>query len=93
MDLKIVNPDPKYPRASLIEPSTSGYIHLAAEVSPRSGPLPVVARRSEKAELLGRLVELASRLERLDAVERTAVFEAVAIPPTPRFGSYLQRHP
>ena len=90
MDLKIVNPDPKYPRASLIEPSTSGYIHLAAEVSPRSGPLPVVASRCEKTELLGRLVELASRLERLDAAERTAVFEAVAIPPTPRFGSYLR---
>jgi hypothetical protein len=90
MELKIVNPDPRYSRAALIEPSTSSYIHVAAEVSPRSGAGPIVTGRRDRAELLGRLRNLAGRLDRLGAVEKATVFDAVAIPPTPRFGSYLQ---
>jgi hypothetical protein len=29
MELRIVNPDPRYSRINLIEPTTLGYIHLA----------------------------------------------------------------
>jgi hypothetical protein len=93
MELKIVNPDPRYSRAALIEPATSGYIHVAAEVSPLLIPpqrLPFLPDRYEKTELLGKLKALGHRLEQLDSVEKVTVFEAVAIPPTPRFGSYLR---
>ena len=38
MDLRIVNPDPKYSTATLIAPTTLGYVHLAAEVRPRHVP-------------------------------------------------------
>ena len=35
MELRIVNENPKYPPVKLIEPTTLGYIHLAAVVQPR----------------------------------------------------------
>lgn len=84
MELEIVNPNTKYPKAELIEPTKLGYIHLAAEVRPRSIPpqrLPFVSRRYEKSGLLGRLKHLAYHLEQLNAVERAHVFEATAIAP------------
>src|SRR5215211_1815077 len=93
MELNIVNPDPRYSPVNLIEPTTLGYIHLAAEVRPRPMPpqrLPFVPNGREKAELLGRLKMLANSLEQLESVEKTTVFDAVAIPPTSRFSSYLK---
>lgn len=84
MELEILKPDPKYPKAKLIEPTKLGYIHLAAEVRPRSIPpqrLPFESQRYEKSGLLGRLKCLAYHLEQLDAVERAKVFEATAIAP------------
>jgi hypothetical protein len=38
MDLRIVNPDPKYSTVTLIPPTTLGYVHLAAEVRPPATP-------------------------------------------------------
>jgi hypothetical protein len=93
MGLNIVNPDPRYPRVNLIEPTTLGYIHLAAEVRPRPMPpqrLPFVPNGREKTELLSSLKMLANRLEQLESVEKATVFAAVAIPPTSRFSSYLK---
>jgi hypothetical protein len=93
MELNIVNPDPTYSPVNLIEPTTLGYIHLAAEVRPRPMPpqrLRFVSNGREKTELLGRLKMLASRLEQLELVEKATVFGAVAIPPTSRFSSYLK---
>jgi hypothetical protein len=93
MELNIVNPDPKYSRVNLIEPTTLGYIHLAAEVSPSPMPpqrLPFVPNGRAREELLSSLKMLASRLEQLESVEKATVFDAVAIPPTSRFSSYLK---
>lgn len=93
MELRIVNPDPEYKPVKLIEPTRLGYIHLAAEVSPLPIPpqrLPFVPGGRAKTELLGTLNALADRLEQLDTVEKATVFDAVAIPPTSRFSSYLK---
>jgi hypothetical protein len=93
MELNIVNPDPRYSPVNLIEPTTLGYIHLAAEVSPRPMPpqrLPFVPNGRAREELLSRLKMLATRLEQLESVEKATVFAAVAIPPTSRFNSYLK---
>ena len=38
-ELQLVYTDRKYPPVKLIEPTTLGYIHIAAEVQPRSLPL------------------------------------------------------
>jgi hypothetical protein len=68
MELKIVHADPKYSAVKLIEPTTLGYIHIAAEVGPRR--MPFLPNGREKSALITGLKELAHRLEQLDAVER-----------------------
>jgi len=78
-ELHIVNPDPRYTRAALIEPTTLGYIHVAAEVQPRTTPF--VPNSREKAKLLAQLLAVAQQLERLDAVEKVTVFDAIAFGP------------
>jgi hypothetical protein len=93
MELNIVNPDSRYSPVNLIEPTTLGYIHLAAEVRPRPMPpqrLPFVPNGRAREELLSRLKMLANRLEQLGSVEKVTVFAAVAIPPTSRVSSYLK---
>ena len=87
MELKIVNADHKYTAVKLIEPTTLGYIHIAAEVAPRR--LPFLPNRREKSARLRTLKELAHRLEQLDAVERVTVFDAVAFAPP---SAYVQEH-
>jgi hypothetical protein len=79
MELKIVNADPKYSKVKLIEPTTLGYIHIAAEVRPRR--LPFLPNGREKSELITRLKELARQLEHLDAVEKVTLFDAIAFAP------------
>ncbi|HKO23925.1 MAG TPA: hypothetical protein VJY65_04205, partial [Chloroflexota bacterium] len=79
---KIVNPDPAYATVKLVEPTTRGYIHVAAEVRPRRLPfLQRLPAGREKSALIGRLTELARQLEDLEAVEKVTVFDAVAIAP------------
>ncbi len=85
MELQIVNPDPRYAPAALLEPATSGYIHIGAEVRPPPRPGPLLFRGRAKRHLLATLDELARRLERERAVEKVTVYEAVAIPPFSRF--------
>jgi hypothetical protein len=87
MELTIVNADPRYAAVKLIEPTTLGYIHVAAEVAPRR--LPFLPNGREKSALLRKLKELMRQLERLDAVERVTVFDAVAFAPP---SAYVQEH-
>jgi hypothetical protein len=76
---RIVNPDPKYQRAALIEPSTLGYLLITAEVQPRSAPFAPNSR--EKAALLTRLGEIAREIERLDPVEKVTIFDGIVFAP------------
>lgn len=89
MDLRIVNPDPKYSTATLIPPTTLGYLHLAAEVRPPPRPGPVIGTPRQKAELIGGLKVLARQLEQAEAVEKVTVYSAtVMAPPT----GYVRQH-
>ncbi|HWE64903.1 MAG TPA: hypothetical protein VHB98_24580 [Chloroflexota bacterium] len=82
MELTIVNPDPRYSPVKLVEPTPFGYLHIAAEVRPRRlPPLQRLPAGREKAELIGRLQELARQLEDLEAVEQVTIYDAVAIAP------------
>lgn len=82
MELKIVNPDPRYAPIKLVEPTTLGYVHIAAEVRPRGMPfLQRLPAGREKSELIGRLQELARGLEQLEVVEKVTIYDAVAIAP------------
>ena len=89
MDLRIVNPNPKYSTATLIPPTTLGYVHLAAEVRPPPRPRPVIGTPRRKAELIGGLKVLARQLEQAEAVEKVTVYSAtVMAPPT----GYVRQH-
>jgi hypothetical protein len=81
MDLRIVNPDPKYSTVTLIPPATLGYVHLAAEVRPPPRPGPVIRTPRQKAELIGGLKVLARQLEQVAAVEKVTVYEATVMAP------------
>jgi len=92
MPLQIVNANPKFPKGTYIEPSTRGYIHIAADVeAPPPGKFgPVLRKSKEKKELLARLKELGRALEQVDRVERVTVFQAAMFMP---YTSYVKAHP
>jgi hypothetical protein len=81
MDLRIVNPEPKYAKVTLIEPPPLGYLHVAAAVDPPRGRTPFPGNSPHKAALLIRSKSLAHQLERLDAVERATVYRAILVAP------------
>ena len=87
MELQIVNENPNYPPVKLIEPTTLGYIHLAAVV--QSGQISFMPARGEKARLLARLKHLTQQLEQLDTVEKVTVFHAIAMAPP---SNYARQH-
>jgi hypothetical protein len=81
MPLHLVNPDPRYERVQLVQPTPLGYIHLAAEVEPR---LPLLPRSRRKRNLLARLKQLARQLEQVASVQRVTVYDAIGMPPLER---------
>lgn len=89
MQMQLVNPDPKYPKARLIEPALLGYLYVAASVKP-PGLLPLVWPSAKRSNLLRTLKGLARKLERLDGVLSATVFRAIVLPPTVRFSAYLK---
>jgi hypothetical protein len=90
MELQIVNPDPRYTPATLVEPRASGYIHIAAEVRPPRRPGPILFRGRTRA-LLARLDDLVRQVERVAGVSKVTLYEAVTIPPFGRFPYVKER--
>jgi hypothetical protein len=82
MDATIVNPQPKYRRAPLLEPGPAGYLHVAALVAPPLGPTPLPRRSRRRAALLSGLKTMAAGLEQHPAVTRATVYRAALVPPT-----------
>ncbi|MEZ4864934.1 MAG: hypothetical protein R3C14_26710 [Caldilineaceae bacterium] len=90
-ELTLANPDAHYQKVRLLEPTTLGYIHLAAAVEPQMPPLSfILPTGRDKTALLVRSQELAQRLEQETAVERVTLFDAIVIPPVARFSPYLR---
>ena len=89
MDLRIVNPDPKYSTVTLIPPTTLGYVHLAAEVRPPPRPGPVIRTPRQKAELIGGLKVLARQLEPVAGVEKVTIYTATVMAPA---SGYVRQH-
>src|SRR5215211_4365492 len=89
MDLRIVNPDPKYSTVTLIPPATLGYVHLAAEVRPPPPPGPVIRTPRQKAELIGGLKVLARQLEPVAGVEKVTIYTATVMAPP---SGYVRQH-
>ena len=89
--LNIVNPDPRYERAQLLEPNTLGYILLECTVVPAKQPF--VLPSSGRSELIGQLKEIARRLSRTEEVVDVHVFRSVVVPPGAKFFEYVKEHP
>ncbi|HEU5419497.1 MAG TPA: hypothetical protein VFV41_17540 [Streptosporangiaceae bacterium] len=93
MDLTIVNPDPRYPRATLIEPPATGYLLLAAVVAAPLGRTPLRRRSPRKTALLAELKTLAAGVERLPDVTKATVYRAALVPPLSADARRMARHP
>jgi hypothetical protein len=90
LDLQIVNPDAKYSKVDLVEPTAHGFIYVAAAVRPGSTPL--VLANADRKNLLEMLKHLADGLLRLGPVVNATVFRAIVMPPTSWFSRYLKEH-
>lgn len=88
--LQIVGPKNIFPEVSLIEPTTSGYLLLGAEVD-RRPPIGFFLTSRRKKRLLGKLKTLAEQLAGRDDVFDATVFKALIIPPGR--GAFLKKRP
>lgn len=81
--LDIVNEHLEFPRVSLVEPTDSRYVHLAATVDDPSLPFPPVYLRDsdEKQALLAACKRLCADLSEMKGVVDATVFEALVRPP------------
>jgi hypothetical protein len=77
---KITNPGERYHRASLTEPSQSGYVHIAAQIDPQSRPGPARPSRA-RDEALALLDHERSRLAQEHPGWDVDLFRAVGFPP------------
>lgn len=89
MELEIVNPQPKYPPVTLIDPAPYGYVQMSAAVAPPRGRIPFPGRSSQKTALLTHLARLSRQLEGVESVEKATVYRAIVTPPP---NGYAKEH-
>ncbi len=76
--LRIVNEHVRFPRASLVDPAPSVYLHIAAEVDKRP---PFLWNSAQKKKLITDCKRWCERLEREPGVVSAVVFDALLIAP------------
>jgi hypothetical protein len=79
-ETRITNPGGRYHRASLIEPSHSGYVHIAAQIDPPARPGPARPTRARN-EALAQLGRERARLAQQHPEWTVDLFRAVGFPP------------
>jgi len=89
MDLQLIGPTEKFPKATLVDPPARGYIHLGAAVEPPSGRAPFARTSEQKSHLLERLKSMGQDLAGHDEVEKVTVYDAILMPPP---AGYARRH-
>jgi hypothetical protein len=78
--LTIVDRHLQFPKARLVQPNASGYLHVAAEID-RIWPFGLGPVSSNKREAVTRARALSERLKNLPTVVRASVFVGRFIPP------------
>jgi hypothetical protein len=79
--LVVENPDPRWTRPHLIEPSPAGFVYIAVQSRPRSRPGPIVGREPERDRALDQVRAYGhAAAERPEIVEATP-FRAVLMAP------------
>lgn len=86
--LTIVNNDARFPRVKLVEPASSGYLHLAAEVDRRP---PFLPNSRKKRELIAKCTRSCRQLEADPSVVSAVLFDALVIPPGK--GEFIEKRP
>jgi hypothetical protein len=77
-ELTIVNQHLKFPTVSLIEPSSSLFIHVAAEIDAQPAFFP---SSRKKKQAIARCKELCKQLQSASGIINASVFKAILIPP------------
>ena len=77
-ELNVVNSHLQFPKVSLIEPASSRFIHIAAEIDRRPAFLP---SSEGKRRLIAQCKQLCARLQKEPGVTSAVVFRALIIPP------------
>lgn len=88
LKLNIAFANKAYEKVSLVEPTTSGYIHIAIEVDRR---LPFLPASKKKHHLLQTCKQLCQKLEQKEHVQRATLFRAILAPPGR--GAFLRQRP
>lgn len=78
--LQIVNQQHRFPKVTLMEPSTSFYLYIGAEVDPSPVPLFLITS-AKKLALLEQAKRWCQQLEKTNEVIGAVVFKARLIPP------------
>lgn len=86
--LTVINDGARFPRVNLVEPASSGYLHLAAEVDKRPPFLPNSRR---KRELIAECKRWCRQLEADPSVVSAVVFDTTLIPPGR--GEFIKERP
>jgi hypothetical protein len=76
--LTVVNQHLEFPTVSLIEPSTSAYLHVAAEIDARPAFLP---SSGKKRAVIERCKELGRKIQSAPGVVDVSIFKAILVPP------------
>ncbi len=88
-DLKVVNQHLNYDKVSLINPSTSNYIHIAAEIDKKITPF-FLSTSSRKKALIAQCKHWCGELEKTSGVIEISLFKASIIPPG--IGEYVKEN-
>ena len=86
--LTVANESVRFPKVKLVDPASSGYIHIAAEVNRRPPFLPNSRR---KRKLIAKCKRLCRQLEADPSVVSAVVFDAFLIPPGR--GEFIKERP
>jgi hypothetical protein len=89
-NISVVNPELKFDKVSLVEPSKNHFLLLAAEIDRSALPF-FLFTSSKKKELLKYSKSSCRELELIDGVESAVVFKASLIPPGK--GKLLEERP
>lgn len=89
LNIKLVNKHLNYKKVSLITPSTSNYIHIAAEIDEKATPF-FITTSSKKKKLITNCKTWCSDLEKIKGINEISLFQATMIPPG--IGKYVQEN-
>lgn len=88
-NLKIVNKQLNYDKVSLINPTNSSYIHIAAEIDKKHTPF-FITTSSKKKKLIKECEICCNELNQIKGVIEISLFKATIIPPG--MGEYVKEN-